>query len=95
MLGTALAASVARRSRPGRPRCSAVAVVPPKLLWARRALDRPVAGRHARPAGRCCGQLLVDLVVERRAQRRVGGEVGHDQRDDGDRPDREQESEPQ
>ena len=41
------------------------------------------------------GQLLVDLVVQRGAQRRVGGEVGHHQRDDGDRPDREEESEPE
>ena len=40
-------------------------------------------------------QLLVDLVVEGGAQRRVGGEVGHDERDDRDRPDREQEPQPE
>ena len=41
------------------------------------------------------GQLLVDLVVQGGAQGRVGGEVGHDERDDGDCSDREQKSEPQ
>ena len=41
------------------------------------------------------GQGLVCLFVEGRTQRRVGGEVGHHQRDDGDRPDGKQEAEPQ
>jgi hypothetical protein len=41
------------------------------------------------------GQLLVDLVEQGRTQRRVGGEVGHNQRNDGDRSDREEESEPE
>ena len=40
-------------------------------------------------------QLLVDLTVEGRAQRRVGGEVRHYQRDDRDGPDGEEKSEPQ
>ena len=38
-------------------------------------------------------QGLVVLLVERRPQRRVGGEVSDHQRHDGDRPDGQQESE--
>ncbi len=57
------------------------------------AKDEPGRGRLEVAAILC--QLLVDLVVERRAQRRIGGEIGHHQRHERDRPDREEESEPE
>jgi hypothetical protein len=56
----------------------------------RRAFDGTGCLIDAEPDLGVRGQLLVDLVVERGTQRRVGGEIGHDQRDDGDRSDREE-----
>ena len=62
-------------------------------LW--RVAHHVAAGHTDRRARAVLGQLLVDLVVQGSTQRRVGGEVRHDQRDDGDRSDREEESEPE
>jgi len=69
--------------------------VPPSPgSWGTQPLKTRPVGVCTRWA-RCCASCLIHLVVQRGTQRRIGGEVSHHQRDNGDRPDREQESEPQ